>query len=189
MPFRLPPSSVEMDVDETLQDESYANILIYDSEAKTSFLLPHPSAILFMAHRIVARRKYELFEGAKCTQLKFARPSADGATEALAVLEGSFELNLKKKCGRKEAKVNCFSRILTQILQKLGEAETGLQSAEAEFKRVEEAAPEFVHGVEFIDVINMKKSPRIQQAKVDQPWTFLAPDVGLVFFCTGLVSR
>jgi len=80
------PSKITLELDkdiyDTLADEYLTRLIIYDTEGRISWLLPQPSVMLYMIHKIIARRRYQLFDSEKEVDFRFASPVADGAAEA-----------------------------------------------------------------------------------------------------------
>ena len=61
-----------------------------------------------------------------------------------------------------------------------------LDETEDKFQVIENIAPKYLHGVEFMDVLNMKGSTKIREVKVNQPWAHFATYQSTVLFCKGL---
>ncbi|KAN0095173.1 hypothetical protein V8E51_015884 [Hyaloscypha variabilis] len=180
------PSKITLELDkdiyDTLADEYYTNLMIYDTEGKISWLLPQPSVLLYMTHKIITRRRYRLFYGEKEADFLFASPVADGAAEADSTLRKLLQIKVQKNHDFKE----CLSRTVRQVLLLLDQVGDGLKLASTELEPTGSAAKGSLYGVEFNDVLEMRSSIDIKQANVEQPWTQMVRDGSVVLFCAGL---
>jgi hypothetical protein len=70
--------------------------------------------------------------------------------------------------------------MFTKVWHTLSNAESGLESAESDFRKARHTAPKFIHGVEFLDAANMESSIRIKLVEVNQPWAHLTSEQPLV---------
>lgn len=66
----------------TMDDDSKANTLMYDIKIQTAFLLPKADVVLFLAHKIITQRRYQLFVDHQETTLPYASSSVE-TTEIL----------------------------------------------------------------------------------------------------------
>ncbi|KAE9367993.1 hypothetical protein N431DRAFT_445061 [Stipitochalara longipes BDJ] len=180
------PSKITLELDkdiyDTFADEYLTRLMVYDTEERISWLLPQPSVVLYMIHKIIARRRYRLFDGDKETDFLFANPVADGGGEADSTLRKLLRLKVQKTPDFKE----CLSRTVRQVLLWLDQIRDGSKSASTELEVGASAAGSCLYGVEFNAVLEMKSSIDIKQAHVDQPWIQLVRDGSVALFCAGL---
>jgi hypothetical protein len=182
------PSNVTLEINkdiyDTLADDSDQTVLIYDTREQTAWLLPHPSVILYLIHKILARRKFQLFDGDRETEFKFAEPSWDAASEASSILHEIIGFKVRKSSKFKEdlsetVKDVCF------LLDFLGDR---LDEATSEFELIDGSEKANIYGFELSEVIHMKNRFDIMQARIDQPWTQMVRKRGMVLFCAGLAQ-
>jgi hypothetical protein len=178
--------STDKEVHNKLLDEKDTDILVYDTGSKTAWFLPFANVVLFLTHAIIKRRGYLVFDGSCQTELGFAQPSADGSSEASKVLLNCSDLNVRLIQSGRVLVEEPLRQTVKEVLQMLETVHTGLESAESEFERVGDAAPKFLHGVDFMDVMKMERCIGIREAKVEQPWAHFPRNHSLVLFCKGL---
>jgi hypothetical protein len=166
------------DVYDILADGMDDYVLIYDNEEKRGWYLPQASVVLYIAHIIIERRHYRLFDGEEEVKLGFARPSPDGAAEALSILKASLDFQVKKG-----HRVVDFADTIRNIWHEVDTVATGLESARRELEKMGNKAPKYLYGVEFLDVIQQKRSIKVVHTQVKQHWAHLTKDEPVVLFC------
>lgn len=180
------PSSITLEINkdiyDTLADDLETSILIYDTEEKIAWFLPQLSVILYITHKIITRRKYQVFDGDHETPFRFARPGADGATEAFTILQDMIQLKVRKSPTFRDD----LSKTIKDICLWLDLADDNLKTVNSEFELIEGSAETSLYGFEFNEVLKMKRCIDIKQAQVAQPWTQMVRNHGVVLFCGGL---
>jgi hypothetical protein len=180
-PTSMPSSltfPLNKDVYDILADGRDDYVLIYDNEEKRAWYLPQASVVLYVAHIVIERRHYRLLDGEEEVKLGFARPSPDGAAEALSILKASLDFQVKKG-----HRVVDFADTIRHIWHEVDTVATGLESARGELEKTGYTAPKYLYGVEFLDVIQQKRSMRVVHTQVKQHWAHLTKDQPVVLFC------
>lgn len=179
------PSSVTLeihkDIHDTLADDSNATVLIYDPGEKTAWLLPQPSVVLYLTHKILAKRKYQLFDGDRETEFKFAEPGRDGAREASYILHEIIDFKVQKSSKFRED----LSKTVKQICYQLDVLGDRLALATSEFERIGGGEGNNLYGFELNEMLGMTTSINIKQVRIEQPWTHVVRKRGIVLFCAG----
>jgi len=193
LPFANPSQLVfvkDKDICDTLADRKHDTVLVYDVAAETAWCLPQSSIVLYLAHAVLGRREYKVFHGDKETPLDLAEPGPDGSREASKVLKDSLKFKVRKHDSGSTLIEEDISDTYRDIWHTLNVIEAGLETAEVEYGKVGLKAPKYLHGVEFTDVVKMKRSMKIKQAmmKIPAPWTHLKSHSPIVLFCKGLDS-
>ncbi|KAL2064681.1 hypothetical protein VTL71DRAFT_3819 [Oculimacula yallundae] len=173
------------DISDTLDDECEARVMVYDTETKISHLLPQADVTLFLAHRVL-RRRQQILSDDKGEAVTLPYASAD--FKALDILQNCLSFDMSRRGSGRNPTRRYFGDLVKEIWNALDCVENALVSNEVEWTTVDKGAPEYLHGVEFRDLEDMKPSMRISQAKVDKPWVHLVvtePTVP-VLFCQGL---
>jgi hypothetical protein len=179
------PSNITLDIDkdiyDTLADEFSTTVFIYDTDEKISWLLPQPSVILYLLHKIISRRGYRLYDGENETPFKLARPTFDGAKEASSVLHDLISLKVRKSHTHQER----VSRTVRQIFLLLDQVSERLKTTNAELGHIGMISADQFYGVELNDVLEMKVSIDVKQVHADQHWSEMARNGTVVLFCAG----
>lgn len=163
------PSSATLEIDkdiyETLADDFNATVLIYDTREKTTRLLPQPSVVLYLTHKILERRRSPLFDGDCETEFKFAKPGPDGASEAYSILQKIIGFKVQKSLTFRDK----FSKTVKQICLQLDLLGDRLEFATSEFELIRGNEGANLYGFGLNEVLEMKSGVDIMQVKVDQP--------------------
>ena len=179
------PSNITLDIDkdiyDTLADEFSTTVFIYDTDEKISWLLPQPSVILYLLHKIISRRGYQLFDGENETPFKLARPTFNGGKEASSVLHDLISLKVRKSHTHQER----VSRTAKQIFLLLDQVNERLKTTNAELGHMGVIPGDKLYGVELNDVLEMKVSIDVKQVHADQHWSEMARNGTVVLFCAG----
>jgi hypothetical protein len=180
------PSSATLEIDkdiyETLADGFNATVLIYATREKTAWLLPQPSVVLYLTHKILKRRKFPLFDGDYETEFKLAKPGPDGAREAYSILQKLIGFKVQKSPTFQDK----LSKTVKQICFQLDFLGDRLAFATSEFELIGGNEGANLYGFELNEVLEMKSGVDIMQVKVDQPWNQMIRKRGIVLFCAGL---
>jgi len=122
-----------------------------------------------MTHAIISAGDYGIYdedgEISNDDSLSFADPSPDAAAAAADAVKKSFRLRVKKHQSElleSESEFEDFRDIFKKVLHTLSNIETNLESAKGDFRKARHVAPEFIHGVEFRDAMQMRPSIRIK---------------------------
>jgi hypothetical protein len=177
----------DKDIFEILDSGREHLALFYDAAKNTGWHLPQISVALQMTHAIIAMHGYRVLEGGledpQDNFPGFANAGPDAATEASNAVKRSLRLKIRKYESKDSGPVvTDFAEMFEKVWHSLSDVETGLESAEVDFRKAHHIAPKFIHGVEFRDVANMETSIRIKTVKVSQPWAHLTSEQPLVIF-------
>jgi hypothetical protein len=185
MPTHL-RSSDDKDLYDLLMDGKDESVLVYDDGEKVGWCLPQASVVLLLAHLIISQRRYRVYDGPNESSLGYAEPGPDGFTQASTAILDSFKLKYRKYHSETDFVEEPMSGLLKKIWVKLTDIGNGLAFTAAEFQKVKKVPPNYIHGVEFCDIVKMKTSLRIKEAKIEQLWGILTNRYPIVIFCKGL---
>ncbi|PVH81151.1 hypothetical protein DL98DRAFT_360724, partial [Cadophora sp. DSE1049] len=121
----------------TLDDERDARTMIYDTGAKTAHVLPRVDVLLFVAHNVLKRRKYDLFDSGHAKTLDFASQNVP----ALDVLQSSLEFEMVRRGPRRNSATKCFGDLIKELWVSLDIIEEKLVAKEADFATIGKGAP------------------------------------------------
>jgi hypothetical protein len=163
--------------------------LLFDTAKNLGWYVPQISLALQMTHAIISAGDYGVYdedgEISNGGSLGFADPSPDAAAAAADAVKRSLRLRVKKHQSElleSESEFEDFRDIFKKVLHTLSNIETNLESAKGDFRKARHVAPEFIHGVEFRDAMEMRPSIRIKTFKVGQAWAHLTSEHPLVIF-------
>lgn len=162
--------------------------LIFDTTKNIGWYLPQISVALQMTHAIISMHGYQVHDGSsgvpetsEVSALCFASAGPNAAVEASNAVKRSLRLKIRKYDSEGSPPVDTdFGDMFTKAWHTLSNAETGLESAQCDFRKTRQVAPKFIHGVEFLDAANMEPSIRIKVVRVDQAWAHLTSEQPLV---------
>ncbi|PQE23490.1 Ankyrin repeat-containing domain protein [Rutstroemia sp. NJR-2017a BVV2] len=177
-------NSLEKDICDTIDDYWKENVLIYDAGKKVAYYLPQSSFVLFTARTILANRGHQLVNDGVATHLNMAQPCSEGGLQAYQALKANLPFKVKKQDS--SGALEGVSKLFGDIWHTLDNIEGELISAEKEFLKVNEHAPKYIHGVEYVDVLQLKPNMSINRARIDQPWACLTKYRCPIIFCRGL---
>jgi len=166
---------------DVVASSKHEHVIFYDTTDKTGWCIPKASAILHIAQVIISSQGYQTFKGEannrENVQLHFASPGSDGYLEALEALKQNLGLKIGKE--KETARIEePFEDLIQNIWHSLDNIAAGLAAAETG-----DAAPKYIHGVEFQDVVRLSTQVKIKKAQVNQPWTHITKEVPVVLFC------
>ncbi|PMD40857.1 hypothetical protein L207DRAFT_346681 [Hyaloscypha variabilis F] len=181
-------SPQEKDIFDILESGKEHLGLLYDTAQNIGWYLPQISIALQMTHTIISMRGYRLydensneFDFPETNSVSFANAGPDAALEASDAVKRSLRLKIRKFTSASSGPVDTdFTEMFTKVWHTPSNAETGLEVAESDFRKVKQTAPKFLHGIEFLDAANMETSIRIKVVEVDQPWVHLTSEQPLV---------
>jgi hypothetical protein len=99
-----------------------------------------------------------------------------------------FRLKIRKYHSVDEYTTEDMASLFTKIWQMLDDIGTGLESAQPGLAKVKELPPEYIHGVEFCDVLKRKGTFAIRKSRVHQQWARLTRRQPTVIFCRGFAQ-
>ena len=180
--FGIPPPSAipsrdtfgcDNDILHTLVDEIPSSHLIYDTDQRIGWLLPHLSVLLYLTYRTVSK-----FADRRDTAFVHAEPSADGAKAAFSALKYLISLGREKS----SAQVN-LAETIRSLLLVLDKAREQVQLVTAKPGGTEASAD--LYGVELNEILKYARPINIKSTHVGQPWTKLmqSRNCAGVLFC------
>jgi len=172
------------EISDTLDDESDAHAMVYDTETKTAYVLPLADVILFVAHRVLKRRNSEVLDGDHVTTLDFASKDVS----ALEILRRSLGLDIRRRDSRRNSDIKCFGDLVKELWNSLDMIEDQLALKEQELAAIGKSGQKFLRGVEFRHFEGTRSTMGIVRARVNEPWVHLviSEPTMPVLFCQGL---
>ncbi|PQE16473.1 pfs domain protein [Rutstroemia sp. NJR-2017a BBW] len=156
-------NSLEKDIYDMIEDCWKNNVLIYDAGEKVAYYVPQSSFVLFTARTILANRGHQLVNDGVATHLNMAQPCSDEGRQAYQALKANLSFKVKKHDSSRA--LEGVSKLFGDIWHTLDNIEGELVSAEKEFLMVGECAPQYIHGVEYMDVLQLKGNMPIHRAE------------------------
>ena len=138
VPASFVTSQVNKDRYDILEDGVDDSVLIYDTGTRICWCLPQSSVVLLIAHQIIKRCRYKVFDKNAESSLGLASPSADGAFEASKVMRKGFRLKIREYHSADEYTTEDMASLFTKIWQMLDDIGTGLESAQPGLAKVKE---------------------------------------------------
>ena len=172
------------DLEDTLQDAGKESIVLYDYNEKTAWHIAKPSVILFMAQLLCEYRHIRAYhhDGETPVPVPIASRSTNGSQAALEAIRSSFQLKLEK--GKNQ--VGTFAGLLELICLGLEIAQQHASGAWDNAVKHKKAAPKGIVGFEMMEIIKESPVLNVKEERVDQPWSHIAQDGGLVLFVKDL---
>jgi hypothetical protein len=184
-------TSQEKDIHSALDSSKENLALFFDVAKNIGWYIPKVSVALQMTHAIIFRHGYRIYDGAlevpRDSPLGFANPGPDAATEASDAVKNSLRLKIRKSgAGSFNPVDEGFGDMFQRVWHTLTDVQVGLEETESDFRKAKHVAPKYIHGVEFLDALNMEASIRIKTVQVGQAWAHLTSEQPLVIFSKGI---
>ncbi|KAN0095215.1 hypothetical protein V8E51_015926 [Hyaloscypha variabilis] len=181
-------SPQEKDIFDILESGKEHLALLYDTAQNIGWYLPQISIALQMTHAIISMRGYRLYDESSgefdfpvANSVGFANVGPNAAVEASDAVRRSLRLKIRKFNSASSGPIDTnFTEMFTKVWHTFSNAETGLEVAESDFRKVKQTAPKFLHGIEFLDAANMETKIRVKVVEVNQPWVHLTSEQPLV---------
>jgi hypothetical protein len=188
----LVASSVEkMDMEDTysdLQGAITSRSVVYDTDAETAWVLQHTSIILLMCHVILKRRKEEV-DHKTCPAYPEPLPCKDAGLAAFEAIKASLKWTIPKEkaFSKTPTKPQKFASLVQGILINFRKSESLLRQSRNDRAQCGKGAPDYIIGVELIDVAIPQYGFIVKEAAISKPWAhFTTKQLPLVFFCKNL---
>ena len=179
-------SDLRNDVHDALAAGREHLVLLYDTEAKTAYYLPKATVVLQMVHSIIHSREYKVYAGDQLVSPDFtsylAEPGPDGYLGAQRALREFLKLRVYKGIDAQGDVVEDATVLISKSWHTLDEIGMRLDEAKPRFEEAGFATPQYVHGMEWNDAMNMERSKPIYRCRVNQPWTHITHEHSIVLF-------
>jgi hypothetical protein len=164
-------------------------VLLYDTSNKIGWYLPLVSVVLHMVHAAISMGGYKIYDGDKelckeeCTE--FSKVTYGDWGTASQVIKHRLGWKVRKYYSPDTRPVEeSFADVIRTVWFTLDKVEAVLASREVDFRMTNTSAPQYIHGVEWLDVARMKCPSQItiKKAKFDQAWSYLTSREPTVIF-------
>ena len=188
---RVTSSMVGLDMKDihwALKRASKDHSVIYDTDAETGWLLPQSCIILLICHIILYVRKEKVLHNAHSAfpEPLFARDAGDAAFEAI-ITSLSWTIPREKGIPSRLSKPEKFLSLVEDILFMSRKATKLLRDSQSDRAQCGKGAPQYIIGVELLDVALSQFDLQVKEAEISQSWAHMTTKQWpLVFFCRNL---